>query len=174
MKFRIAAIIVFGVGVGVGVAGHAEPAPVAAPAATPVAKARTSSADAHHRRAPPFRSFVDMPTFMDHVLTPAATIIWRTNGFINDAGGEHDLSPKTEADWELVVSGAATLAEATNALRIPQRAVDGDWNAYVDRLADAAARAYEAAEKHDLKTVADVSDHLDEVCSSCHRHYHYE
>jgi hypothetical protein len=124
--------------------------------------------------APGYRPFVDMQTFMDHVLTPAATIVWRTNGFINDSNGDHDLSPKTDADWELVVSGAATLAEATNALRIPQRSVDTDWNGFVDKLADAAARAYQAAEKHDLPALFFISDHLDEICSSCHRHYGYE
>ena len=128
----------------------------------------------HRNPAPAFRSFMDMQTFMDHVLTPAATVIWRTNGFINDNSGDHDLSPQSDADWELVVSGAATLAEATNALRIPQRAVDAQWNGYVDKLADAAERAYQAAEKHDLPTLSGISDHLDEICSSCHRHYGYE
>jgi hypothetical protein len=28
-----------------------------------------------------------------------------------DEKGEHDLSPKSEPDWEQIVSGAATLAE---------------------------------------------------------------
>jgi hypothetical protein len=127
-----------------------------------------------HGARPPFRAFVDMATFMEHVLTPAATIVWRTNGFVNDAGGEHDLSPKSEADWEGVVSGAATLAEATNALLIPGRALDKDWNRYVEALAALAERAYRAAEQRDLATLGDVSDHLDEACSSCHRHYHLE
>ncbi|KAJ8135355.1 hypothetical protein OY671_011432, partial [Metschnikowia pulcherrima] len=67
----------------------------------------------------PFRAIVDMKTFMEHVSTPAATVIWRVNGSIIDASGEHDLAPKTDADWELVVTGAATLAEATNASMIP-------------------------------------------------------
>ena len=171
MRFRLAAILVLSVAT----AGAGRTA--ADPAATTAPKARMqgAAAGAAKRRAPPpFRSFVDMPTFMDHVLTPAATVVWRTNGFVNDDRGDHDLAPKTDADWEAVVSGAATLAEATNALRIPQRTVDGEWNGYVDRLADAAARAYEAAEKHDLGTLTVVSDHLDEICSSCHRHYGYE
>lgn len=167
MKFRLAAITVLALMASVAERAAADPATAPAAAAT--------VRDARPNRVPPrFRLFVDMPTFMDHVLTPAATIVWRTNGFVNDSSGDHDLAPKTDADWELVVSGAATLAEATNALRIPQRALDRDWNRYVDPLANAAARAYEAAEKHDLKTLADVSDHLDEICSSCHRHYHYE
>ena len=170
MTVRLAAIILLAVVAGA--AGRTLAEPGAPATAVPAQKVKPATRGAKRRPPPaPFRAFVDMQTFMDHVLTPAATIVWRTNGYVNDGTGDHDLSPQTDADWELVVSGAATLAEATNALRIPQRTVDGDWNAYVDKLADAAARAYEAAERHDLKTLADVSDHLDEICSSCHRHY---
>ena len=75
-----------------------------------------------------------MKTFMDHVLGPAAAVIWRANGIVIDTQGEHDLSPKSDEDWEQIVSGAATLAEATNALMIPQRALDPEWNAYVKKL----------------------------------------
>jgi hypothetical protein len=123
---------------------------------------------------PPFRPYVDMKTFMEHVLTPAATIIWRVNGVVIDANGEHDLSPKSEADWEDVVSGAATLAEATNALIIPQRASDPEWIFYVQKLAAAANKAYVAAEARDLKSIAEVSDRLDGICAACHRHYGLE
>jgi hypothetical protein len=123
---------------------------------------------------PPFEPHVDMKTFMEHVLGPAAAIIWKVNGIVIDQKGEHDLSPKTDDDWEQIVSGAATLAEATNALMIPQRARDSDWNAYVKTLADAANKAYRAAEAHDLKAVSEVSDQLDGICAACHRHYGLE
>ena len=122
----------------------------------------------------PFVPHVDMKTFMDHVLSPAAAVIWRANGIVIDARGEHDLSPKSDEDWEQIVSSAATLAEATNALMIPQRALDPEWNAYVKRLADAADKAYRAAEAHDLKSVSEVSDQLDGICAACHRHYGLE
>jgi hypothetical protein len=123
---------------------------------------------------PPFKAHVDMKTFMEHVLTPAAQIVGSVNGSVIDARGEHDLSPKTDDDWERITSGAATLAEATNALMIPGRAQDAEWNFYVKKLADAADKAYQAAEAHDLKSVADVSDRLDGICASCHRHYGLE
>ena len=123
---------------------------------------------------PPFQPHVDMKTFMAHVLTPAATIIWRVNGVVIDAKSEHDLSPKSDADWEEIVSGAATLAEATNALMIPQRVRDRQWNVYAKKLAEAANRAYLAAEAHDLKSIAEVSDRLDGICAACHRHYGLE
>jgi hypothetical protein len=122
----------------------------------------------------PFQAYVDIKTFMEHVLSPAARIIWKVNGLVIDEKGEHDLSPKSDDDWEQVVSGAVTLAEATNALMIPERVRDQDWNRYVKKLADAANKAYRAAEAHDLKSVSQVSDQLDEICAACHRHYGLE
>jgi hypothetical protein len=123
---------------------------------------------------PPFQPYVDMKTFMEHVLAPAAKIIWSVNAAVIDEQGEHDLSPKTDADWEQIVSGAATLAEATNALMIPQRARDPQWTFYVQKLAEAANKAYVAAEARDLKTISEVSDRLDGICAACHRHYGLE
>ena len=111
---------------------------------------------------------------MQHVLTPAAKVVWRVNGILIDARGEHDLAPRSDADWEEIVSGSATLAEAANALMIPQRARDKDWNFYSLKLAAAAEQAYQAAEAHDLKAISDVSDRLDGICSACHRHYGLE
>ena len=123
---------------------------------------------------PPFQPHVDMKTFMEHVLTPAAAVIWSVNGVVIDAKGEHDLSPKTDDDWEKIVTAAATLAEASNALMIPQRALDAEWYRYVAKLADAADKAYHAAEDHDLKSISEVSDRLDGICAACHRHYGFE
>ena len=126
------------------------------------------------RPGEPFEAHVDMKTFMEHVLTPAAKVIWSVNGVVIDEKGEHDLSPKTDADWEGIVSGAATLAEATNALMIPQRVLDPEWSRYAKQLATAAAKAYQAAEAHDLKTISDISDRLDGICAACHHHYGLE
>ncbi len=123
---------------------------------------------------PPFQAHVDMKTFMEHVLTPAAAVVWRVNGIVIDAKGEHDLSPRSDDDWENIVSGAATLAEATNALMIPERVRDPQWNFYVQKLAAAADKAYRGAEAHDLKAVSEVSDRLDGICADCHRHYGLE
>jgi hypothetical protein len=125
-------------------------------------------------KGPPFRAYVDMKTFMEHVLAPAAKIVWSVNGVVIDEKGEHDLSPKTEDEWEQIVSGAATLAEATNALMIPERALDEQWTFYVQKLAEAADKAYVAAEARDLKTISQVSDQLDGICAACHRHYGVE
>jgi hypothetical protein len=136
--------------------------------------AATPSTSDDKAAMPPFQPHVDMRTFMEHVLTPAASAIWSVNGVIIDKEGEHDLGPKSDEDWEKLVSAAATLAEATNALMIPQRALDADWNKYAKKLGDAADKAYRAAEAHDLKSISDVSDRLDGICAACHRHYGLE
>jgi hypothetical protein len=124
--------------------------------------------------APAFKAYVDMKTFMEHVLSPAARVIWRANAIVIDAHGEHDLSPRTDADWEQIVTGSATLAEATNALLIPERLRDTAWVGHVKRLAAAAQKAYQGAESHDLKVVSEVSDQLDSLCAACHRQYGLE
>lgn len=74
---------------------------------------------------PPFQPHVDMKTFMEHVLSPAATVIWRVNGTVIDATGEHDLSPKSDDDWEQIVSSTATLAESRKATPTPCASQDG-------------------------------------------------
>ncbi|MDP9088461.1 MAG: hypothetical protein M3O26_06960 [Pseudomonadota bacterium] len=122
----------------------------------------------------PFQAHVDMKTFMEHVISPSAAIIWRVNGIFFDDKGEHDLGPRSDADWEQIVSGAATLAEATNALMIPQRVRDPQWGIYVRPLSIAADLAYRAAESRDLVAISKVSDELDGICSACHRHYGVE
>lgn len=152
--------------------GHRALTGTLAAAALAVASVLPSRGD--ERPADPFKVHVDMKTFMEHVLTPAATIIWRVNGLMIDASGEHDLSPKTNEDWEQIVSGAATLAEASNALMIPERRRDGEWVQYAAKLGAAAAKAYRGAEAHDLKAVSEVSDKLDGICAACHRHYGLE
>ena len=104
----------------------------------------------------------------------AAKKIWTASGWIVNATGKHDLTPQTDEQWEEVVTGAATLAEATNALMIPQRRLDPAWNGFVQNLRAAAEQAYQAAEKHDARAIADVAEHLDDICSACHQYYGYE
>jgi len=143
-------------------------------AAVVIACAAVSPLSETAAQTSPFQAHVDLQTFMEHVLSPAAAVIWKSNAIVIDKDGEHDLSPKTDDDWEKLVTGTATLAEATNALMIPERVRDPAWNPYAKKLADAANKAYRAAEAHDLKSISEVSDQLDEICAACHRHYGVE
>ena len=56
-----------------------------------------------------------MKTFMEHVLTPAAAVIWRVNAVVIDEMGEHDLSPKSEAEWEQIESELNAAGESAGA-----------------------------------------------------------
>ena len=44
--------------------------------------------------APSFQAHVDMKTFMEHVLTPAAKIVWSVNAVMIDEKGEHGPLPQ--------------------------------------------------------------------------------
>lgn len=122
----------------------------------------------------PFREVVSLPIFMEHVLSPAAEVVWRASGTVADATGLHDLAPTTDAQWEAVVSGAATLAEAVNALIIPQRRRNSAWYPLAALLRNAAKTAYEAAEAHDPKAIALAGQRIDSACTSCHKYYGLE
>ena len=122
----------------------------------------------------PFRAMVDLPTFMQHVLSPAADVVWRASGTLADATGEHNLAPTTDAQWEVVVSGSATLAEATNALMIPPRQRDAAWFELAVVLGNAANDAYRAAEARDAQAIAVAGERIDAACTNCHKHYGVE
>ena len=47
--------------------------------------------------AVPFKAHVDMKTFMEHVLTPAATAIWLVNGSMIDARGDQRAAQASAA-----------------------------------------------------------------------------
>ena len=117
---------------------------------------------------------VDMATLMDHVITPAAFAIWHASGYVIDFEGEHDLSPKTDEEWEDVISGAAQLVESGHLLMVEDRVLDDDWSMYVRKLTDAAEEAWKAAEAHDKEGIASVGDRLDAICTACHKNYGYE
>jgi hypothetical protein len=51
---------------------------------------------------------------------------------------------------------------------------DPDLSLHGYSIGHAADKAYQAAEAHDLNSVTEVSDRLDGICASCHRHYGLE
>lgn len=110
--------------------------------------------------------------FMGHVMQFAGENVWKWQGTITDATGEHDLRPKTEKDWEEAESAALTLAEITNLLMMPGRRVDDPrWDQSVALVRDVALREAKAAEKKDFDTYFEVGGELDGACESCHVHF---
>jgi hypothetical protein len=99
--------------------------------------------------------YVDMKTFMEHVLTPAAKIVWSVNAVVIDAQGERDLSPKSDADWEADRERRGDARRSGQRVDAPgARARSRNGTVTPKDWADAAARAYVAAEAHDPKSIS--------------------
>ena len=119
---------------------------------------------------PPYNTEVSMGEVMEHVMNPAGYQFWGGWGVVVDKHGEHDLTPKTDAEWKKVEDGAATIVIATNAIMVPgyARAPQAEWNRYAQDVAKVAMRAKQAAEKHDKDAVGSIGEELDKVCDECH------
>jgi len=139
--------------------------------AIPAAGAETEPVSAWN---PDRGSVVELATLMEHVISPAAYRIWDKTGVIIDKSGKHDLSPKTDEEWEKVADGAATLAEVKNMLMVPDRELDPQWDHFANELSKAGMTALKMAEAHDKDGLWDISGHIDEICTDCHDHYGIE
>lgn len=118
----------------------------------------------------PFNSDIPVAEVMAHVLDPAADQMWSAVGIVYDVRGEHDLTPRTDAGWQVAENGAATVAIATNTLLTDgyQRAPKAQWNAYAARVGQVALRGKLAAEHHDRAALALAGSDLDAACEACH------
>jgi len=113
-----------------------------------------------------------MQEFMAHVMQFAGQNVWKWQGFVTDEKGEHDLSPKTEKDWEDAESASLTLAEVTNMLLTADRRVDDPrWDAAVANVRNVAMKEAAAAQKKDYDAYFAAGGELDGACESCHIHF---
>lgn len=113
-----------------------------------------------------------MNEFMAHVVQYSAANVWKWQGFVTDASGERDLSPKTDADWEDAESASLTLAEVTNMLMTSDRRVDDPrWDAAVAKVREVALKEAAAAEKKDYDAFFAAGGEMDGACESCHMHF---
>jgi hypothetical protein len=110
-----------------------------------------------------------MKDLMGHVLQYSADNVWKWQGYTSDATGEHSLFPKTDEEWLEAESAALTLAEITNILLLPGRAVDDpQWAKFTaDVRAKALAAAKTAEAKNEDAFFLAGSD-LYEACKACH------
>tara|TARA_R110002072_G_scaffold205454_4_gene363388 strand:- start:112 stop:585 length:474 start_codon:yes stop_codon:yes gene_type:complete len=118
-----------------------------------------------------FTLVLDHQQMMDWVLDPAAEIIWDSAGTVITAEGERELAPTTDEGWEHVVSGAATLAEASNLLMLAERSMGEDWNAYSKALMATSISALEAAKAKDSDALFDAGGKIYQACLACHQQY---
>jgi len=120
----------------------------------------------------PYYTALPLSEFMPHVMQYAGDGIWKRQGYVVDAKGEHSLFPKNEEEWEEAESAARTLAEVTNVLLIPGRRVpEADWDKAVLAVRKVALQAADAAEKKNEDAWFEAGGALDEACDVCHAKY---
>jgi len=115
----------------------------------------------------------DIRQLMLVVVDPQADVFWNSAGTINDASGEHDLTPTTDEGWFATQSAAATVAEMGNLLLTPQFAEGRgeDWKQFAKSLVEIGMIAEKAAVDRDTNAIMEVGATMDRVCEACHQVY---
>jgi hypothetical protein len=115
-------------------------------------------------RKPPTTSINDL---MLDVVTPATNTLW----------GVED--PQNDADWSVFIAAASRVIDAGEQIKRGGNgpndmtwAADPDWQAFADRLIDAANDARGAAETQDLDALFNANDVLYPPCEECHIQFH--
>lgn len=145
-----------------------------------------------------------MPTFtirevMASTVMPSADVLWNAVAINVTADGIQETAPETDEDWQHIRWAAVSLAEATNLLLIPGRAVatlgpdeevlEGDlspaqiqalldeswpaWVAYAHVLHEAALEAVRVVDARDVDGITEVGGTIDAACESCHVQFWY-
>jgi hypothetical protein len=122
--------------------------------------------------APPYTTTLSLKQVMEWVIDPAADVIWDSVKTVITEKGTQEIAPKTDADWDKVRGGAATLMEASNALMIEGRARDKkEWMTAARRLGDAANEALKAAQAKNTETLFNEGGNIYKACAACHSKY---
>lgn len=101
---------------------------------------------------------------MTAIITPATDIIW----------GIED--PQTDAEWQVFIDAAKKVEDAAKKIKAgaggPNDATwarDPQWQLFADVLIESAQEVQEAASRHDLDTLVDVSNNkMYPPCEECH------
>lgn len=110
---------------------------------------------------------------MANQVQPTAEIYWNAVQFISDETGDHEIFPKTDAEWQRTRDGATKLGELAALLKTPaySEGRGADWIQFSDSLAEVAKRAEQAADARDPEKVFEVGGTIYSVCSACHQVY---
>jgi len=144
---------------------------------------------------------VSVKELMKYMIDPVADNIFNAVGITVTKRGTVDVQPKTEEDWDKVRTGAVSLAEAADLLKIRRpftppgdennstgpdavelspaqitAKVERDpveWNARIEALRNVALEALDVVKRKDVNELWDVGENLDRACEACHRSYWY-
>lgn len=124
---------------------------------------------------PPFKPVADLKQLMQNVVEPPADAFWDAVGWIDDAGGSHEIAPATAEEWDAVRNHAYAIAESGNLMMVGSRAKDGgEWMQLAVALVEAGQKAIRAAESRDKMAVFDAGAEVYDACTNCHAKYAVE
>jgi hypothetical protein len=110
---------------------------------------------------------------MKNKVDPASKVYFGAVQYISDETGEHDIVPRTDADWEKVRKAAADLQEYGKLLQTDAytEGRNPDWAKFSQAMAEASAQGEQAAKDKNVDKVFELSGTIYNVCSACHMVY---
>lgn len=146
-----------------------------------------------------YRPTSTLTELMVHVIEPPANALRNSVSVVIDERGTLENAPQTDEEWAVVRAYAVQLAEASNLLLMPGRAVarpgerprfpgvdrefveiagliDSDraaWDRLAHGLHDGSMAALTAIDARDAEGLRDAGDVLDETCEACHVAFWY-
>ena len=106
-------------------------------------------------------------------VQPTAEVYWNSVQFISDETGDHDIFPKTDAEWAKTKAAATKLGELGELLKTPSY-TEGrgeDWTQFSNSLIEVSKLAEQAAADKSTDKVFEVGGTIYSVCSACHQAY---
>jgi hypothetical protein len=142
-------------------------------AQSPPAKPATVAAAKPAPAAPKPPVLLSVKDVMRHIVNPAAETYWAHSGEVDDEKGANDRVPTAQAEWNINIDTAATIAEAGNLLMMDGRARDpnGPWMKYAQALNAAGIAGMAAATAHDHDKTNDAGSAMYDACFQCHGRY---
>ena len=144
---------------------------------------------------------VSVKELMAHMIDPASDNIFEAVWWDGTADGLVAHRPQTDEDWERVKSGAVTLVEGIELLKIPRllapagdvndslgpsppelsptqikAKIDSDtvlWTAKIQALRNVGLAVLDVVKNKDVDALWEASGNLDQACESCHLEYWY-
>jgi hypothetical protein len=106
-------------------------------------------------------------------VQPTAEIYWDSVQFVSDETGDHDIFPKTDAEWQRTRDAATKLAQIGELLKTPDHAEGRgqNWIELANGLVEVSKLAAQAAEQRSTDKVLEVGGTLYNVCTACHQAY---
>lgn len=111
--------------------------------------------------------------FMAQKVDPTSKIYFSAVQYISDETGNHDIMPKTDAEWQKVAQAAVDLQAYGTTLQSPAytEGRNPDWTKMSQDLVTVSQQAEAAAKEKNPDKVFEVAGTVYAVCSACHTAY---